>query len=141
MMQPPMPSDAAAAAGLLGLLAGFAIVGLVIALVWWVFWAVCLQTIATKLGDEPTWLGWIPIFGLVLGPVRYANLPMWWALVAILGYLLPVINQIWGLVVCVFFGWCFYRIAERRGKPGWIGAVTCVPLIGWIVPAYLAFAD
>jgi hypothetical protein len=32
-------------------------------------------------------------------------------------------------------------VAERRGKPSWVGLLMLVPFVNILVPGYLAFSD
>ncbi len=32
-------------------------------------------------------------------------------------------------------------VAERRGKPSWVGILILLPFVGLLVPAYLAFSE
>jgi hypothetical protein len=32
-------------------------------------------------------------------------------------------------------------VAEARGKPGWVGVLLIVPVLGALMPGYLAWAD
>jgi hypothetical protein len=41
----------------------------------------------------------------------------------------------------VFFGYLWYNIALARNKPGWIGAITFLPIVNLFTMGYLAFSD
>lgn len=116
-------SDAAAAAAA----GGIAMFQLVIGLVAYIVMAVALMTIANKTNTPNGWMAWIPIANLVL-MCQIAELELWWILIAIVTC---------GLATIYFW----MRIAERRGKPSWVGILTIVPCIGFFVPLYIAFSD
>lgn len=115
--------DAAAAAGM----AGIAMFQLIFAIGGYVLMAIALMTIANKTGTPNAWMAWVPIANLVL-MIQIAELELWWILVVI--------------VTCGLAGiYVWMKIAEKRGKPGWVGILTIVPCIGFFVPLYIAFSD
>jgi hypothetical protein len=112
------------------MLAGMLIViTLAIALVLYVYLALCLQRIGTKTNAENPWLAWIPFANLIL-MLNIARKPLWW-----IGLLLiPVVNLVIAILV-------WMEIAKARNKPGWWGILVVVPVANLIALAYLAFSD
>jgi hypothetical protein len=98
-------------------------------LVFYVYHALALQTIATKTNTENPWFAWIPILNLIL-MLNIAKKPIWWILL----FLIPIVNVV--IYVLLWMG-----VAEARGKPNWWGILTIVPLVQLIVPGYLAWSD
>lgn len=139
MVEPGM-ADAAAAGGLLAVAMGMMAVTVVVCLVLYVYFAFSLMTIGNKLNEDNTWLPWIPGIGAFLAQLQYAQLPWFWVLLLI-GYFIPFVNIIAGLVALGLSLYCWYKIAERRGKEGWIGVLVIVPVLGLAIPGYLAFTD
>ena len=105
------------------------LVGLVFGAVIYVYFALALQTIATKTHTENAWLAWIPIANVIL-MLAVAKKPLWWILL----FLIPLAN----IVVAVLV---WMAVAEARNKPNWWGILTIVPLVNFIVPGYLAWSD
>jgi hypothetical protein len=105
------------------------LLGLVIGAVIYVYFALALQTIATKTHTENSWLAWIPIANVIL-MLNIAKKPLWWILL----FLIPLAN----IVVAVMV---WMAVAEARNKPNWWGILTIVPLVNFIVPGYLAWSD
>ena len=101
---------------------------LLIAVAVYVFFAYCLVTLGQKLGDNRPWWGWIPILQVLL-MLRLAGLSYWW----FLGLLVPLVN----IAVAI---WVWVRIAQRRMKPGWVGALMIVPGVDLFVLGYLALS-
>ena len=101
-----------------------------------VFSAICLQFIAKKTNKAPVWLAWIPVGNLFLmckiGAVSY-----WWLLI-IFGAFIPFVGIIINLG---FSGFLWYKIALARNKPAWLGILCAIPLVGFVIMAYLAFSN
>ncbi|MEZ5163256.1 MAG: DUF5684 domain-containing protein [Fimbriimonadaceae bacterium] len=79
-------------------------------------------------GEEPAWMGFVPILNVV-AMVKLANKPMWWVILCFI----PCVNIVAGIII-------WMAIAERRGKPSWMGLLMLVPCVNFIIPFYLAFA-
>jgi hypothetical protein len=88
--------------------------------VFYVYFALALQTIAKKTNTENAWLAWIPIANVIL-MLNVAKL-------------IPIVSIVIFIIV-------WMAIAEARGKPGWWGILLIVPVVGIIVPGYLAWSD
>lgn len=126
-------------AGIMALFMAFFGILLVAAAVIYIYSAICLQIIAKKTDTQYGWLAWIPIANIFLmcniGGVSYK-----W-LLPILLIFVPVINVLGSLYSIFLTGYLWYMIAIARGKPGWIGILIFVPILGtFIVPGYLAFS-
>jgi len=107
--------------------------------IFYIYYAICLQTIAKKTGTENGWMAWIPIANLFLmcniGKVRY----IW--LLLLLAAFIPVAGKLLGpLCNLALFGYLWYMVAIARGKQGWIGAITVIPVVGLVTMGYLAFS-
>ncbi|HEY7354734.1 MAG TPA: DUF5684 domain-containing protein [Terriglobales bacterium] len=105
------------------------LVALIFGLAIYVYFALALQTIATKTSTANGWLAWIPIANIVL-MLNVAKKPLWWILL----FLIPIVNMVMAIIV-------WMAVAEARGKPNWWGILTIVPLVNLVVPGYLAWAD
>jgi hypothetical protein len=101
---------------------------LFVALVIYLFFSYCLMVLGRRLGDARAWWGWIPILQVFL-MLRLAEVSYWW----FLGLLLPIVN----IAVAIFL---WVRIARRRMKPGWVGALMIVPGLDLFVLGYLALS-
>jgi len=97
-------------------------------LIFYIYFAVCLQKIAKKTNTAPAWLAWIPIANTFL-MLKIAQKPWWWFFLLFV----PVINIVAGIIV-------WMKIAEFTGKESWVGVLVLVPVIGIAIPAYLAFS-
>lgn len=120
--------DNSGAAGA-GLLAGILLFELILIAVFYIYFALALQTIATKTNTENAWLAWIPIVNLFL-MVNIAQKPGWWFILC----LIPFVNVVMLIII-------WMAIAERRGKPSWWGIMWIVPVMNLILPGYLAWSD
>lgn len=105
-------------------------------LLFYVYTAICVQIIAVKTAKGPAWLAWIPIANLFL-MCKVAGLSYWYLLI-ILGVFIPMIGF---LISLGFSAFIWYMIALARNKPGWIGALACIPLVNLVIMGYLAFSE
>jgi len=108
-------------------------------LILYIYSAICLQAIAKKTGTENSWMAWIPVANLFLmcniGYVRYI-----WLFLLLSGFV-PLIGSVLGPICdLLLFGFIWYKIALARGKEGWIGAITVIPVVGLFAMSYLAFS-
>ncbi|HOD96892.1 MAG: zinc ribbon domain-containing protein [Candidatus Paceibacterota bacterium] len=101
---------------------------LVLIIIFYIYFAICLQTLAKKTNTSNGWLAWIPVANLFL-MIQIAQKPLWWFILL----LIPIVNIVIGIIL-------WMKIAERRGKPNWWGILLIVPVVGIIVPGYLAFS-
>lgn len=109
--------------------AGIIMVCVVFMVLFYVYFALALQTIANKTNTENAWFAWIPILNAIL-ILNVARKPLWWLILL----LIPVVNIVVAIIV-------WMGVAEARNKPNWWGILTIVPLVGIIVPGYLAWSD
>ena len=86
---------------------GAGIVGIVLQLAFYLFFSYCLYLLATKLGEEYTWLAFVPILSIVLF-FRMAKMSLWW----ILGLFIPLFN------ICVIIKMIHQGITLRTGHSG-----------------------
>ena len=88
------------------------------------------MTIANKTGlAEKAWWGWVPILNILL-MLEIAELPVWFIVL----FLIPCFNFFLGIYI-------WWKIAEKRGKPGPIALAILFPILGFFVPLYIAFSD
>lgn len=96
----------------------------------WIVGAVVLSTLGKKVGvTEPNWMAWVPIVQIYYA-VRVAGEEGWKMVLLFI----PFVNIVYGIIL-------WMKIAERRGFENWYGILVIVPVVGWLVPLYLAFAE
>jgi len=128
-------NDGDMAAAMLAMMGPFISVILSIMLVFYVYSAFCLQTIARKTDTEGGWLAWIPIFNIIL-MCDIARKPKWWFFLIFLT-VIPIIGSI---IVLVLFVIIWMNICEQCGKPSWLGVLTVIPLVSLVLLGYLALS-
>lgn len=101
----------------------------------YVYTAYCLSVIAKKTGTPNEWWAWIPVLNLLL-MLKIARLPLWWALGFLLAFI-PVVN----LLVLALAAYIWWKVAERRNRPGWWGIVMLIGPINLILLWFLAFKE
>lgn len=94
----------------------------------YVYLALCLQFLAKKTNTPNPWFAWIPIANIFL-MLKIAQKPLWWFILI----LISPVNIVIGIII-------WMKIAERRGKPSWVGILLIVPVVGIAIPGYLAFS-
>lgn len=120
------PAAAVAIGGMIFLVIFF------IAIICYVYSAICLMKIAKKTNTENAWFAWIPILNVVL-MLQIAKRPMWWLVLAII----PFVNLAW--IVLGVIVWM--DICERLGKDRMLGLLIIVPIANFVLPGYLAFSE
>ncbi|WKZ30936.1 MAG: DUF5684 domain-containing protein [Candidatus Dojkabacteria bacterium] len=102
----------------------------VFGIVFYVVMAYVLMTIGKKVGtSDPAWMAWVPFVNYYY-MVRVANEDGWKFIL----FFIPFVNIVYYLIV-------WMKIAERRGFENWYGLLVIVPVVGWLVPLYIAFAE
>ena len=122
--------------GFMALLAGMLLVMLLVGLIVYVYTSIALMTIAKRTKTENSWLAWIPIANIYL-MTQIAGVPGWWTL-SILLFIIPFIGPI---AFAVIFCYLWWKIAEARKMPGWLGALMWIPLVNLIIMGVLAWCD
>ena len=110
--------------------AGAVMALLLVSVAVYVYYAFSLMTIAHKTGTGSAWMAWVPILNVYL-MCKVADKPGWW----LPGHHVRPVHQPRAH---------HYSLDEdRRGQrvPGWWGILMLVPVVNFIVPGYLAFAE
>jgi Family of unknown function (DUF5684)/Tetratricopeptide repeat len=113
---------------LTGLFAGFAMIALAISVVFYIYWCLCLFTIARKLDVPSPWTAWIPLVQIWTF-VTAAGKQWWWILLLFV----PLLN----IVVGIYLWIC---ITENLGRNKWLGLLMLVPLVNVVFIGVLAFS-
>jgi hypothetical protein len=116
--------------GLIAMIYAFGIIFQIIALVLFIFMALCHFLIGRKLDVSASWLAFIPIVGAFWPLVGAARKPWWWILIL---FFVPLVNLI-------LFIYCYMLVTENLGKNKWLGLLMLVPFVNFFFLAYLAFS-
>ncbi len=102
----------------------------IFALAAYIYLAIAQSKTAKKLGTKNPWLAWIPIANLVL----LANMAgmHWWPILLYLLVFIPFIGALASLAVVAFMTIWLWKVAEKRGQPGWLSLFIFVPFLGGI---------
>lgn len=95
----------------------------------YIYFALALQTIATKTNTAHGWWAWIPLLQIILS-INVARKPIWWIALC----LIPFVN--WVVLILIWMG-----IAQARNRPSWWGILLMVPLVNFIIVGILAWSD
>jgi len=113
----------------------FLVLIIAILLVFYIYSAICLQLIAKKTGQEPSWLAWVPIANLFLS-CKISGLSYLWLLI-LFAAPIPIIGP---LCITVFYAYLWCRIAVALNKPSWLGVLVIIPIVNLVIIGYLAFS-
>jgi hypothetical protein len=113
---------------LTGLFAGFAMIALAISIAFYIYWCLCLFTMARRLDVPYPWTAWIPLVQ-VWTFVTAAGKQWWWILLLFV----PLLN----IVVGIYLWIC---ITENLGRNKWLGLLMLVPLVNLVFIGVLAFS-
>lgn len=101
----------------------------------WGFWlisygwlAFCLHLIANKTNTPNPWLAWIPITNIYL-MCKVADKSGWLTLL----FFVPLVNIVVSIIV-------WMGIAKSLKMPSWLGILTLIPYLHFIIIGVLAFA-
>lgn len=108
----------------------------VIGLVFYVYSALVLMTIAKKTNTPNGWLAWIPFANLYL-MTQIAKVPWWTFLVIFLAWI-PVVG---GLLLLGVMTWWWWKISEARNRPGWWAILMLIPIVNLIIMGMLAWTE
>lgn len=122
--------------GSLGVIAGMLFVFLAVMIVFYIYFAFALMTIAKKTKTKDAWLAWIPIANFYL-MLKIGKQPTWHMLSLLLAFI-PYIGTVALMVLSAYWWW---KIAEVRGKQGWLGILMIVPFVNLVVLGYLAWSE
>ncbi|MEW6008331.1 MAG: hypothetical protein AB1629_01700 [Candidatus Omnitrophota bacterium] len=117
-------------------MATIGIIILVSFLLLYVYTSVCLQLISRKASQGPVWLAWIPIAQFFL-MCKIGGISYLWLLLLLLSFI-PIVGMLSSLALS---GFIWYKIALARQKPGWLGILAVLPLVGLVFIGYLAFSE
>lgn len=120
----------------LGMLAAMGAAFMVGGLIFYVYLALTLMTIAQKTNTPNAWLAWIPVANIYL-MTQIAGLNGWWTLI-IFASIIPLVG---GLVFIGVLTWWWWLIAEKRGRPGWWGLLTLIPVVNLVIMGMLAWTE
>ncbi len=121
--------DAAANAGLMAAMMANMMINLVVFVILYAVYGYALSTLAKKTGTPNEVWAWIPILNIVL-LLQIAQLEVWY----IIGFFIPCVN----FATLVYVWW---KVCERRGKPGALALLNLVPCLNFFFPLYIALVD
>lgn len=104
------------------------IIYLVSVIAFYIYFSLCLFSIANKLNVPSPWIAWIPIVS-IWTIVSAAGKPWWWILLLFV----PIINIFIGIYLWI----C---ITENLGKNKLLGLLMLVPILNLIFLGFLAFS-
>jgi hypothetical protein len=123
----PIPAPTMPTVAPMAFLAALGLIPLVIGLVFYLYFSLCLFLIAKKTDTAAPWTAFIPILQ-VWPVVGAAGKPVWWIVLLIV----PIVN-----IIVLIYLWML--IAERLGKNKFLGLLMLVPVVNIVFLGLLAF--
>jgi hypothetical protein len=105
-----------------------AIVLLILLVLGYLYFSLCLFLIARKLNVAGAWMAWVPILQ-VFTFISCAHKPVWWFLLL----LVPIVN----FFITIYL---WMSIAENLGREKWFALLMLVPVVNLIYMGVLAFS-
>lgn len=109
---------------------------LILLIALYIYSSMALMTIAKKTKTKNAWLAWIPVVNTWLIIMMAGQ--QWWQIFSLLLVFIPGIG---GFAFMAVYAFWFWKISEKRRKPGWLGILTIIPLANLVVIGILAWAD
>jgi hypothetical protein len=131
-----MATDQLAGAGLMGIILALGAIAFVIGLIFYIYFALALYTIAKKTKTDLPWLAWIPFANIYL-LVKCGGLQWWW----LFGFLLNLIPAIGWLLAMAWVAYVWWKVSEARNYPGWMGILMLIPVVNLILVGVIAWRD
>jgi hypothetical protein len=116
---------------ILAILAGIAMILLVLFVAAYVYLSLATMRLAKKTGTKYGWLAWIPLANFFL----YSKMASmhWWPLFLLVGMFIPYL-QIPSLIAFAVFNFIwFWKIFDKVDRPGWWILLSIIPLAGWLI--------
>jgi hypothetical protein len=127
---PPFPQSQEVPPGLVAALAGgFLMVALAVVLVFYIYFALCMHKIGTKLNVEGAWAAWIPVVNSFWPLIGAAGKPIWWAIL----FFIPVVN-----FFVIMYLWS--QVIGNLGRNQWLTLLLLVPIVNIVFIGVLAFS-
>ncbi len=102
---------------------------IILFLIIYLYSSLILYTLAKKLNIQNPWFAFLPVANIYL-VTELASVAPWTLILAFF----PGIN----VIVSV---WWFWKISQRRSRPGWWALLYLIPLIGFIFLSLLVWKD
>ena len=132
--------ESGAIAALVGLFAAFLVVFLVIGLGIWIYISFAYMSLAKKNKQKSAGIAWIPYIGPAIIAYRSSKMH-WWPWLLLIGFFIPAVGGLFGLVFFGFFIAWNYKLFEAVNKPGWWAILYIIPFVGLIMAGIVAWSD
>jgi len=121
-----MVLDSLGMGAILGFLAGFMILAIIIGVALYIYFALALQSIAKKLKYKNPWFAWIPCLNIAM-TLQLGGFHWAWVFL-VLGCWIPVVGAIICLALLVLMIISFWKIFEKLKYPGALSLLLLLPL-------------
>ncbi len=132
----------AAGAALIGIILGsiiFLFIGFIFFVLFYIYGALTLMTIAKKTSTEHAWFAWVPFLNIYLMTKIGKVSP--WTLLIFLIIFVPYLNILASPLMLGMMIYWFWKMCDARGKPGPLALLLFVPILGFLfLLGYLAWS-
>jgi hypothetical protein len=130
MPEPSFPQMQEPPAGLIGaLVGGFLMVFLAVSVALYVYFALCMYKIGTRLNVEGSWAAWVPVVNSFWPLIGAAGKPVWWFLL----FFVPVVN-----FFVIMYLWA--QVIGNLGRNKWLVLLFLLPIVNLVFLGVLAFS-
>lgn len=105
----------------------------------YVYMSLAFMAIAKKAKLKTPGLAWIPGIGPEI--IAYQTSKMhWWPWLLLIGYLIPFVSGLFGIVFAVFGVIWQWKMFEAVKKPGWWALLSIIPIVGLVMVGVAAWS-
>jgi len=121
-----------AIAGLVGFIAAFFVLFLLIGIGVYVYSSLAFARIGKRAGLSNPNLAWIPGIGPLINAFRISKMH-WWPWLLLIAYFIPILNFFAMILFAVYSVIWMWKMFEAIGRPGWWILLGLIPFAGGII--------
>ena len=119
--------------------AGTMMLSLIVGVVFYAYFALCIFKIAKKINCEPAWLAWIPlaqwVFFLMMG-----GFAVWVGILLVVLSFVPMANIVASVALLVVSIIAWVRILKKMNRDPWKVLLLIIPVVNIVYMGILAFS-
>jgi len=121
-----------ALAGLIGFLAAFFVLFLLIGIGVYIYSSFAFVRIGKKAGLSNPNIAWIPGVGPLINAFRISKMH-WWPWLLVIAFFIPILNFFAIVLFAVYAYIWMWKMFEAVGRPGWWVLLGLIPIAGGII--------
>ena len=125
--------------GILAIILHMVLVSLIIGLAAYLYMSFAYMAIAKKAKQSTPGLAWIPGVGPLIIAYKESNMH-WWPWLLLIGYFIPFIGIITGIIFLVYVIIWHWKLFEAIGKEGWWAILLIIPIVNLVMIGIAAWS-